>query len=237
MPARLLVTIIARLRPSRANARPPPPSRNSIGGYRSGVSLDQTLHSHSRTPDLGLSFLSSSCLVLLAWPARLSVCLSVVGRLVVSDVGINCVPQRRAYVFSPLEKEKARIKGRERESWETTPSLARVFSPLTVQPSSLQRDVPSRRGRRSLARSALPTRDTAELTRNITTPVRLIMRPLSTAYPFPFSGKEKLLKFSSSAGGKIEIEGNSFFDFLNFSYQEKFKGIERRRAICPTPCE
>lgn len=106
MPARLLVTIIARLRPSRANARPPPPSRNSIGGYRSGVSLDQTLHSHSRTPDLGLSFLSSSCLVLLAWPARLSVCLSVVGRLVVSDVGINCVPQRRAYVFSPLEKEK-----------------------------------------------------------------------------------------------------------------------------------
>lgn len=41
VPARLLVTIIARLRPSRANARRRP-SRNSIGGYRSGVSLDQT---------------------------------------------------------------------------------------------------------------------------------------------------------------------------------------------------
>lgn len=173
----------------------------------------------------------------LGLPACPSVCLS-----------LGCWPPRGFRRRDKLRSSASRLRflssregegedKEERESWETTPSLARVFSPLTVQPSSLQRDVPSRRGRRSLARSALPTRDTAELTRNITTPVRLIMRLLSTAYPLPFSGKEKLLKFSPSAGGKIEIEGNSFFDFLNFSYQEKFKGIGRRRAICPTPCE
>lgn len=117
VPARLLVTIIARLRPSRANARPPPPSRNSIGGYRSGVSLDQTPFTLPNSRSWTLE--SRSCRRPSFYWLGLPVCLLVVGRLVVSDVGINCVPER---TFSLLSRKRRRARVREREREVTAPS-------------------------------------------------------------------------------------------------------------------